>query len=242
MNYNLNTWYWLVQACNAPFTLWKIFTVTDIAWTWAAQSLISQIYRTDTDWVDRVFWTITLALVQCVSWRWDVIILAPDFTTALTAAELLSAEAKWVTIVPSWKNIDGRYFANKATAALPATALWALFTVTWRVKLLSIIWEVTTIIQTQTCLAKLVANPTVWADVDICADLDITAWAVWAQLSITWTLANAMVKTVSWAWVFQAASLLILPWTIDLNTSATNTWSVKWRVEYQPIDPWARIY
>ena len=240
MNYNLSTGYWLAQASNVPFTTWKIFIVSSSTWVNIAN--IDSLYRPDSEWVARRFANITDALAQCVSTRWDVIILAPDYTTALTAAELLAAEVAWVTIVQAGKNMDWRWFATKATAALPATALWVLFTVTWRIRLLSIIWEVTTIIQTQACNAKLVANPTVWADVDICADLDITAAAVWAQLSITWTFANAMVKTISWAWVFQAASVLILPWSIDLNTSATNTWSVKWRVEYQPIDPWARVF
>jgi hypothetical protein len=69
-----------------------------------------------------------------------------------------------------------------------------------------------------------VANPTVGADVDMCAVLDITAWAVWSRFSITWTLATALQKTVSWTWTYQATPLVIEAWTIDLNCAATNTW------------------
>ena len=240
MNYNLSTWYGLAQASNAPFTTGKIFVVT-ASW-WANTNNIDGLYRPDSEWIARKFANITDALAACVTWRWDVVILASDYTTWITAAELLSAETKWVVITQWGKNYNWRYVAYKTTASLPANTQWVLFTVTWRIKLLSIIWEVTTIIQTQACNTKIVANPTVWADVDMCAVLDTTASAVGSQFSITWTLANAMVKTTSWTWVFQAAPLLVMPWSIDLNTAATNTWSVKWMIQYESIDPWAICY
>jgi hypothetical protein len=183
-----------------------------------------------------------LALAQCVTGRGDIITLAPDFTTALTAAELLSAETKGVQIVPAGIGTDDTYTTFRQTATLPATAATNYFTVTGKIKLLSIIGEVTTLVQTQACNTKLIAHPTTGADVDMCAVLDITAAAVGAQLSITGTLATAMVKTTSGAGVFQAAPLLILPGTIQLSTAATNTGATKWQVKYLPIDPGARVF
>jgi len=238
--YSLSTGYGLAQASNAPFTTGKIFVVADS--NTVGVNNISDLYVNDREGVARRYTTITDALAACTTGNGDVIILAPSFTTALTAAELLSAETKGVTIVQGGKNVNGLYFENRATAALPATTQAAIFTVTGRIKLVNIVGEVTTVIQTQACNTKITANPTVGADVDLCANLDVTAAAVGSQFSITGTLANAMVKTVSGAGVFQAAPLLIQPGTIDLITSATNTGSVKWKIEYLPVDPGARVF
>lgn len=238
-NYSRNAGYGLGQLSNAPFTTGKIFVVSASGDT--NFNNIDELYGFDNEGVARRYSTITAALAACVSGRGDTIVLSPSFTTALTAAELLSAETKGVAIIQAGKNVNGIYFEHRATAALPATTQSALFTVTGRIKLISIIGEVTTVIQTQACNAKIVANPTVGTDVDMCAVLDITAAAVGAQFSITGTLANAMVKTTSGAGVFQASPLLVLPGTIDLSTSATNTGSVKWRIEYVPVDAGARV-
>lgn len=238
--YNLSSGYGLAQASNAPFTTGKIFAVADSTDT--NFNNIDQLYRVDPTGLARRYSTITNALAACTTGNGDTIILSPLFTTALTAAELLSAETKGVAIVQAGKNVNGVYFEHRALATLPATAATPYFTVTGRVKLISIIGEVTTLVQTQACNAKLISNPTVGADVDLCAVLDITASAVGAQFSITGTLANAMVKTTSGAGVFQAAPLLIMPGTIDFSTSATNTGATKWRVEYVPVDAGARIF
>lgn len=239
-NYTRNSGYGLAQIANAPFTTGKIFAVSVSGDT--NFNNINELYGYDSEGVARRYSTITAALAACVAGRGDVIILSPAFTTALTAAELLSAETKGVSFVQAGKNVNGIYFEHRTTASLPATTASALFTVTGRIKLISIIGEVTTIVQTQACNAKLIANPTVGADVDLCAVLDITAAAVGTQFSITGTLANAMVKTTSGAGVFQAAPLLIQPGTIDLSTSANNTGSVKWRIEYVPVDAGARVF
>lgn len=223
-----------------PFTTGKTFFLVGSSDTILGNFLGE--FPADKDGVVRTYTTATAALAACVAGRGDYIYTAPSFSTALTATELLAAETKGVTILPTGLNQNGAYYAHRATAALPATTQSALFTVTGRIKLLSIIGEVTTIVQTQACNTKIVANPTVGNDVDMCAVLDITAAAVGAQFSITGTLATAMVKTTSGAGVFQAAPLLVLPGTIDLSTAATNTGSVKWRIEYTPVDPGARVF
>jgi len=130
---------------------------------------------------------------------------------------------------------------ERATADLPATAAEDLFIVTGKILVTDIIGEVTTIIQTQACNTKLIANPTVGADVDMCANLDLSAAAVGSTLNITGTLANAMVKTAGGAGVAQAARLIVHEGAIQLNTGATNTGKIKWTLHYIPIDKDATV-
>lgn len=238
MTLNQNSWYGQSMLGKIVWkTTWRTFVVS---WT-VNLNAFSQLFK-PLNWVVRVHTTVTSALAQCTAWFWDYIYLANDFTSVLTAAELLAAETKGVTILPLGQKDDIWYFVDRATAALPATTAEALFTVTGRIKLLDIQWIVTTVIETQANNTKLVANPTVGADVDMCAVLDITAWAVWSRFSITWTLATALQKTVSWTWTYQATPLVIEAWTIDLNCAATNTWSVKWKIHYIPLQQGARVF
>ncbi len=134
-----------------------------------------------------------------------------------------------------------KYRVNRDTATLPATTAEALFTVSGRCKIISIRGEVTTVIQTQANNTKLIANPTVGADVDLCAVLNISADAVGTNYNITGTLANAMVATTSGAGVEQAAEVVVSAGTIDLSCAATNTGAIKWTIEYEPIDTNAEI-
>lgn len=84
---------------------------------------------------------------------------------------------------------------------------------------------------------KLIANPTVGADVDMCADLNIVGAAVGATLNITGTLANAMVYTAGGAGVAQATDLVVHEGTIDLNTVVTPaTGKIKWTIHYIPLE------
>ena len=148
-----------------------------------------------------------------------------------------------VVAIPSGRQqvSPGVFRAFRAVAALPATTATPYFTVTGRIKLLAILGEVTTVVQTQANNTKLIANPTVGADVDLCAVNDITADAVGTIYGITGTLANAMIATTSGAGVYQAAPLLIAAGTIDLSCAATNTGATKWLIDYQPIDPGAFV-
>ena len=125
---------------------------------------------------------------------------------------------------------------TRATAALPQTAAGALFTVTGKILVVDIIGEVTTVIQTQANNTKLVANPTVGADVDMCAVLDISADAVGSTMNITGTLANAMVNVPGGAGVAQAGRQIIHGGTIDLNCAASNTGAIKWTLHWIPIE------
>jgi len=125
---------------------------------------------------------------------------------------------------------------EKTAATLPQTTQGALFTVVGRVIVTSIVGEVTTVIQTQNNATKLVANPTVGADVDLCATVEITADAVGTLYNITGTLANAMVATTSGAVPVQAAGVVVADGTIDLDCAASNTGAIKWTLHFIPLD------
>lgn len=237
-----NTSYGIGKLAAVPFTTGKTFLLVGSAS--ANKPLIESLFIADKEGVARVYTSYALVNAQTVAGRGDTIILAPDFTTTPSAAELLSLETKGVSVIPAGLSQvqPGVFRAYRATAALPQTAAAALFNVTGRIKVLSIIGEVTTIIQNQANNTKLISNPTVGADVDICAVADIANDAVGSQLSITGTLATAMVETVSAALVYQAAPVIVTAGTIDLSCSASNTGSVKWIIDYQPIDPGAVVY
>jgi len=236
---NQNSGYGQGQIGAMPYTTGKIFLV--VPTTASNYNDIQQLYGYYPGGKAALYTTPTLALAQCVAGQNDVILLHSAYTTALTATELLNAETKGVSIIPISKSQNGIYSVNKATATLPESTQGALFTVTGRIKLISIIGEVTTVIETQANNTKLIANPTVGADVDLCAALDITAGAVGTNYNITGTLANALVATVSGAGVYQASPLIIMAGTIDLDCAATNTGSIKWTVNYEPIDEGARV-
>ena len=237
---NQNSWYGqaMLSAATAG-TLGRTFVV----WTTTEANInfLNQFLVPDQDWVQRLHATITSALAACTADYGDVIYLAQDFATAPTATELLAAETKGVRMEVLWTPANWINTVTRATWVLAQTADLSIFTVTGRVELISIIWEVTTVIQTQANASLIKINPTVGADVDMCAALDISAGAVGTNYNITWTLADAMVATASWAGVFQANSLLLTAWVIELECAASNTWSIKWTVEYRAIDAWARI-
>jgi hypothetical protein len=131
---------------------------------------------------------------------------------------------------------------SKVTGTLPASTQTAKFTISGgKVIISDIIGEVTTIIQNQACNLKLVSNPTVGADVDLCAVLDINADVVGTVYSITGTLADAMIATTSGAGVSQASPITVNAGTIDVSTSATNTGSVKWTLFYIPVEAGAKV-
>lgn len=127
---------------------------------------------------------------------------------------------------------------DKASATLPASTTQTLFTVTGgRVLLLGIVGEVTTLVQTQACNAKLTSAPTTGTAVDICAVLDITADEVGCLYGITGLFSDALVGSNAGAAPIQNAGGIVIPiGVIRLSTSATNTGATKWSAFYLPLD------
>ena len=144
-------------------------------------------------------------------------------------------------ILPSDAPMD-QHKVSRATDTLPATADEALFTITGgRVKLMQIVGEVTTVIQTQANNTKLKFNPTATgADTDLCAVLNISADAVGTLYGITGTVADAMIDGLLQV-KGQVATIILSEGDIELDCAATNTGSVKWDVWYIPLDEGATV-
>jgi len=125
----------------------------------------------------------------------------------------------------------------RATATLPQATQSALFTVTGRVIVYQIVGEVTTQIEAQETILKLISNPTVGADVDLCVALETNADAVGTLYSITGTFANAMIATTSGAFESQANPVIVSAGSIDLDAdNDSSTGNVKWTIHYLPLD------
>jgi len=133
-------------------------------------------------------------------------------------------------------------FTSRAAANLPASTAAPIFTLTGDVVIHAIIGEVLdTAIEAQTNSIKLISNPTVGADVDLCAALDIDGDAIGTIYQITGTLTDALVATTSGASLTQDKNLTVAAGTIDLDCTATNTGKIKWTVFYTAVDTGAII-
>jgi hypothetical protein len=125
---------------------------------------------------------------------------------------------------------------QRATATTPQGTAAAIFTVSGRVFIDQIIGEVTTEIGAGANNMKLVANPTVKTDVDLCAVVDIDGDTVGTLYHITGTLANAMLATGGGAFEAQPTSVFVADGTIDLNCTGSTAGSIKWTVIYRALD------
>ena len=126
---------------------------------------------------------------------------------------------------------------ERTTAVLPATTATPYFTITGKVLITQIIGEVTVVFDGTANDIKLISNPTVGADVDLCAALTVTSDAVGTLYNITGTLADAIVATTSGAMISQANSVIVTAGSIDLDATATDTTgSTKWTIHYIPLD------
>lgn len=242
------------RTSTSLFAKWSKNHLSDSQWYIVSPSGTAQyadlggIFPPDTeDGIPRVYTSVTAISTQAnavVAGRGDRVFLTPDYTTALSAADLLWAQTNGVKIMPLTVDPDTGYCtAYRATASLPQGVGAAIFTVTGRVKLLSILGTVTTAIQNQANNTKLTATPSAagLAAVDICATLDIANDAIGTTYNITGTFATALVGASNGAAVYQAAPVTLEAGTLDLNCSASNTGSVRWEVQYVPLDPGARM-
>ncbi|MBT7929861.1 hypothetical protein HN682_08110 [Candidatus Peregrinibacteria bacterium] len=130
---------------------------------------------------------------------------------------------------------------ERITNSLPQTAQEVMFTITGRIKILDIIGEVTTQIGAVPNATKLVSNPTVGADVDLCGTLDINAHTVGTMYSISGTFANAMIATTSGALEAQANPVVLTAGSLDLNCVANATGAIKWTILYELMDEDSKI-
>jgi hypothetical protein len=131
---------------------------------------------------------------------------------------------------------------NRPTAVLPQTAHAPLFTVAGgRILLLSLIGEVTTIIQNQANNTKITAYPAAGTAVDLCAVVSTANLEVGGKLVLPAAFATALAKTLAGAAILQPNLIVVAPGTIDLDCAASNTGAVKWSAFYVPFDDGATL-
>ena len=236
---NQNSGYGMAQLANAPYTTGKVFIVA--ADGDANIQNIDELYKPEGG-ILRRFSTFTLALVACLADRGDVIVVSPDFETALTSTELLAAETKGVRIVQANADKDGVVTVYRADGVLAQAADLSIFTVTGLVEIISIIGKVGTVIETQGNATLLKINPTDGADVDLCTALDISADAAKSFMSITGTVGDALVNTPSGAFQVQATSIVVNAGVIELECAASNSGTIKWMLQYRPLEAGARVF
>lgn len=197
------------------------------------------------DGVATTYTSFTNALADCRSGYDDKIDINSNMSTALTAAELLSAETNGVHVRYLGPRVGhtGQYITHRATASLPQGTTSALFTITGRVKLISIFGTVTTAIGAGANNTKLTLDPTAagLSNTDICATLDIASDAVGTTYNITGTFATALVGASGGAAVFQAVPVTLEAGSLLLDCTGSNTGSVKWCMVWEPMDPGARV-
>ena len=144
-----------------------------------------------------------------------------------------------MTFIP---NATQPKIVERSAAVIPATTATAYFTITGRVLITQIVGEVTTVMDGTVNSLKLIANPTVGADVDLCTATVITSDAEGTIYNITGTVSDALVSTTSGAVISQASAVVVTAGTIDLDATATDTsGATKWTVHYIAIDSGSKV-
>jgi hypothetical protein len=131
---------------------------------------------------------------------------------------------------------------DRATATPPATTSTEYFHVyNGRCLVTMLVGEVTTAIQAQACNLSWESNPTTGTTNAMCAVLDIQSKEQGTLLSITGTVGDAMIGANAGYAPLPARPLVVNAGTIDLDTAASNSGSVKWSIWYVPLDDGAYV-
>jgi hypothetical protein len=129
----------------------------------------------------------------------------------------------------------------RVASDLPQSVAAPIFNVVGGKCMVEIIGEVTTILGAGLNNMKLIANPVIGADVDLCTTLDVDIDAVGTFYHLTGTLTDPLVATTSGAGASQPNGIIVAPGTIDLSCSASRTGQIKWILFYIPLDDNANI-
>ncbi len=135
---------------------------------------------------------------------------------------------------------------DKAEGATVANGETTLFTIgTGRVLITQIVGEVTTVIQTQATVVKLVYDPTAaGSDVDLCATLDLTADPAGELYSIVGDFSVAMVSlrnAIESDAMMEMRGIILCPGEIHQDSGAGSTGGIKWALWYIPLDDGANV-
>lgn len=132
--------------------------------------------------------------------------------------------------------------ADKAAAAIPQSTTGTLFTVSGgRVIILSLVGEVTTIIQAQATTLKITATPTSGTAVDMCTTADLNALEVGGRVSLPGAFGSALIKANAGALALQTVGALVGVGTIGAVTVASSTGAMKWTCWWVPYDQGATL-
>lgn len=118
-----------------------------------------------------------------------------------------------------------------------------LFTVSGgRIIVTQILGEITTVIQNLATNINLQANPTAGTTRQLCAALNIAAYAVGDLLGITGINTDPMIPPAS-SGVLEAQTMgvIVQEGTIDLVSDAAPTGSVQWTLKWIPLDSGAAV-
>jgi hypothetical protein len=130
---------------------------------------------------------------------------------------------------------------DRAAAVLPQTATGTLFTIAGgRVILRGLVGEVTVALGATVTSAKIVHTPTVGVVGDCCAAGVITSLGLGSLLTLTGVLAD-LLNVVTFAGSMCSRDLVLPVGALGLNTTASNTGSVKWRAFWLPLDVGATV-
>ena len=132
--------------------------------------------------------------------------------------------------------------AETGTVLLTGGSVANIFTVSGGPVLVEALFaEIMATVSNNACDAKLVMDPAVGADTDMCVALDIAQDVIGSFLTIDGTIGNAMVNAVPGTALPLGVGMdipLILPvGTVDLNLANSNptTGSAIWKMRYRPI-------
>ena len=143
----------------------------------------------------------------------------------------------------AWWNELSPVKVVRAISPLPQTKTETLFIVAGgRVRVVSIVGQITTAIEAAANAAKLLHTPTEGSAIDLCATIDINAYAKGDLLSITGVFANTLMPaTKGGAAPGMLAPVTLKAGNLGMNCAASKTGNIQWEVEYFPLDAGATL-
>ena len=140
--------------------------------------------------------------------------------------------------VPSTIQFRGNIYGKRVfrpSANLPQGGAGALFTITGGPILVGgIFGRVTTILGAVANAGKLVSNPTVGADQDLCATVELNAKPVGTMLTITGLFTDALIAAGAAA-SGPVRPVVVSAGTIDLNCVGSTTGQIQWTMFWVPL-------
>lgn len=135
------------------------------------------------------------------------------------------------------------YTCERGASNTAQGGLLSLFTVSDYIRVHGILGVVTVGLEAAANDAKLVANPTTGADVDLCAAVETNGDVAGTMYTITGDFSDAMLPTTSGAveTTDYEVPFIVAPGTIDMHCVGSKTGKVKWTLLWSPINANASV-